>query len=72
MSESLRVGIIGLGRAGEKHARAFSRIPGVTVGALCDASRERLGPLTASLGARAYTDYRELLADPNVDAVSIV
>ena len=72
MSEPLRVGVIGLGRAGEKHARAFSRVPGVTVSALCDANRERLGALTASLGARGYADYRELLADPSVDAVSIV
>lgn len=71
MQEALRVGVIGCGRAGEKHARAFARMPYIALSALCDSNAERLGALCQSLGATGYTDYSELLADPRIDAVSI-
>jgi predicted dehydrogenase len=68
----LRIGVIGLGRAGEKHARVYARMPGVTVRALCDTDAPRRDALCRAVGAVGVSDWRELLADPGIDAVSIV
>jgi predicted dehydrogenase len=38
---------------------------------MCDVSRERAEEYASRYGARAFTSYDELLANPNVDAVSI-
>ena len=67
------IGIIGSGRAGMIHARNFDRlVPGSRVAAVSDPVAETrdaaLGELQA---AKAYADYRQLLADPAVDAVLI-
>ncbi len=67
------IGIIGSGRAGMIHARNFDRlVPGSRVAAVSDPVAETrdaaLGELQA---AKVYTDYRQLLADPAVDAVLI-
>ncbi len=69
--ERVRVGIIGCGRIATlqvlghlDHARA--RVAAVCDVALAERRRAEWG------AARAYADYRELLADPGVDAVEIV
>jgi UDP-N-acetylglucosamine 3-dehydrogenase len=70
---NLKYGIIGLGFFGEKHAEVLSDMPGVELAAV---STRRQGRLTEVAGRfavpKAYTDYRELLADREIDAVSIV
>jgi UDP-N-acetylglucosamine 3-dehydrogenase len=72
MSKTLRWGIIGLGWFGEIHAETLSTMPGVELAALCTRRRERLGAVADRLGvARRYTNYHELLADPEIDVVSI-
>ncbi|MDQ3815411.1 MAG: Gfo/Idh/MocA family oxidoreductase [Armatimonadota bacterium] len=66
-------GVIGVGTWGELHALVYANTPGARLAAVCDtdaARAERVG--TACGAARIYTDYRELLADENVRAVSIV
>jgi len=68
----LRVGIIGMGKIGEVHARAFRSVPGAEVAAICDAMPERLHAKGDELGlGRRYADYRKLLRDPDLDAVVI-
>jgi UDP-N-acetylglucosamine 3-dehydrogenase len=70
---TVRWGVIGLGWFGEVHAEVLSRLPGVELAALCTRRAERLDELADRYGvARRYTDYRRLLADPEVDALSIV
>jgi UDP-N-acetylglucosamine 3-dehydrogenase len=73
MTKTLRWGIIGLGWFGETHAETLSTMPGIELTALCTRRPQRLGELADRFGvARRYTDYRELLADAEVDVVSIV
>ena len=71
MNTKLRVGVIGLGQMGVVHAHALSHLPNVDVVAIADVDRERLRLMTDELGARPFTDYRELVQLPELDAVDI-
>lgn len=68
-----RMGLIGLGNRSRRHFSALELLGNVEVVALCDLESDRLrsarqGP---AAGAELYTDYRELLADDRVQAVTI-
>ncbi|OPZ86431.1 MAG: 1,5-anhydro-D-fructose reductase [bacterium ADurb.Bin429] len=66
----VNVGIIGMAGIAGAHLGGYDKCADARVVACCDvdpAKAER----GAEQGARAYLDYRELLADPEVDAVSI-
>jgi predicted dehydrogenase len=69
-SPPVRVGVVGLGYWGPNLARNFNAIPGCELTWLCDASfdaRQRLAETFPR--ARQSGDLRELLADPDLDAV---
>ena len=71
--ERLRIGVIGLGWFGEIHCQTIIGVPTLQLAALCTRNAERLKTLAARFGvAKTHTDYRALLADPEIDAVSIV
>ena len=71
--DRLRIGVIGLGWFGEIHCDAIIGIPNLELAALCTRTESRLGELATKFGVKkTYTDYRQLLADPDIDAVSIV
>ncbi len=71
-SKGVRWGVIGLGWFGEVHADNLAEMPDIELAALCTRRPERLDEIGSRLGVkRRYTDYRELLADPDVDVVSI-
>jgi len=71
--DKVRIAVIGLGWFGEKHCEALSGIPQAELHALCTRTESRLKALARTFGVKkAHTDYRELLADPEVDAVSVV
>jgi predicted dehydrogenase len=65
--------LIGAGGFGERHAQAYSRHPDVDFVAVCDLNAARARQVAEAYGARRWTsDYGELLADPEVHAVSVV
>lgn len=67
----IRVGVIGLG-VGERHVAAYKEIPGVSVTSVCDMDEEKLHAVADRQEvAGRYTDYRKLIEDPSLDAVSI-
>jgi len=71
--QRVRFGVIGLGRFGEMHCEALSSIPEVELAALCTRNEDRLRAHGARFKVeRLHTDYRLMLADPTIDAVSIV
>ena len=71
-SDSVRWGVIGLGWFGEIHADTLAGMPGIELAALCTRRHERLRDLADRYGVAArYTNYRQLLDDPTVDAVSV-
>lgn len=71
--DRLRIGVIGLGWFGEIHCDAILGVANLELAALCTRTPERLNSLSDKFGvSKTYRDYRELLDDPSIDAVSIV
>ena len=68
----MRIGIIGLGWFGEIHAETIIGVPNLKLSALCTRNPERLAQQGQKFGVeKLYTDYNDMLADPDIDAVSI-
>src|SRR5438552_2969103 len=66
------IGVIGYGYWGPNLLRNFSEVPGARVVALCDLRADRLALAEQRFPQLVTTrDYRELLANPQVDAVAI-
>src|SRR5436190_4028221 len=71
--ERLRIGVIGLGWFGEIHCDTIIGVPNLQLAGLCTRTPERLDALAAKYGVRkTYRDYRDMLDDPEIDAVSVV
>ena len=71
--EKLRVGVIGVGWFGTVHCRAIADHPQLELAALCDRAEDRLAQMAREHGvARTCTDYRELVEDPEIDALAVV
>jgi predicted dehydrogenase len=66
------VGVIGTGFGASVHLPALQKIPYVEVAAVCSRRAERALMAAAKHGIRKSTiDYRELIRDPDIDAVVI-
>ncbi len=69
----VRMGVIGLGWFGVKHCEALAAVPQVELAAVCTRTESRLAEVAATFDVPStHTDYNQLLADPDIDAVSIV
>ncbi len=71
----IRIGVMGLNR-GQALALDFAKLPGVEVAYVCDVDTRRLTASAKELAGRkdglapkTTTDFREILADPHVDAL---
>ena len=62
-----RVGMIGIGRKGAQHARAYRIDPRAQIVAAADSDQENLEIFCKRFGVPGYTDYREMLAVESVD-----
>ena len=82
----INVGIVGLGFMAATHIRAYRSVEGVRIAAVCNPSGRHLdGDFTGvagnvgatdpvrldMAGVKATRDFRELLADPGLDAIDI-
>ncbi len=68
--DEIRVAIVGCGRQGERHSRYFAGMgEGVRVVATADADVARAKKLADVHGCQWYTDYRDVLARDDVNAV---
>ncbi len=73
-AQTIGVGCIGLGTRGGDLINEVVNVPNVKVTAVCDVygpHRQKGIERSLNPAVKAYVDYRELLADPNVDAVII-
>jgi predicted dehydrogenase len=75
-SARLNLGVIGVGAQGQSDLRDFLRHPDMRVTALCDINRRNLTEARRIVAERygkddlkVYSDFRELNANPSVDAV---
>jgi predicted dehydrogenase len=70
--DKVRVGVIGMGM-GRNHALHYRDCPEADLVALCDQDEARLGQVAQEVHPRRlYTRWEDLLADPEIDAVSVV
>src|SRR3954454_15202339 len=67
----LRVGIIGLGRAGASLIPGVAQHPGVKITAGSDLRREALEKFALEFEAEVYEDAADLCLSKNVDAVFV-
>jgi predicted dehydrogenase len=72
VTDSLRVGVIGLGYWGPNLVRVLAEMDGADVVAICDQRHERLETISRRFpAARQYEEPRRLLADDAIDAVVV-
>ena len=70
--EPLRVGVVGLGYAGEQHLKNFTRMPNVEAVALAGLEEDRLRELGERYGVHElHRGWEELVARDDLDVVSI-
>jgi predicted dehydrogenase len=71
--EKVRFGLIGTGTWGNVHAETYSTHHRASLAAVCDVDEARARKAADLWGAgRVYTDYREMLRNPDIDAVAVV
>lgn len=69
MTQSIRVGVIGVGHLGRHHARIYGTLPSVTVVGVSDTDASRGHVVADECGVSYFQDLNELLS--LVDAVSV-
>ncbi|HZO88576.1 MAG TPA: Gfo/Idh/MocA family oxidoreductase [Chthonomonadaceae bacterium] len=73
-NDKVVIGVIGVaGRGYGAHMKAFGGFPDVEIGAVCDVYQTHLDRAVAATEgkAKAYHDYRQLLENKDIDAVTI-
>ena len=75
-NSDVRVAVIGFKSRGSGHISSLLKIPGVRLVALCDVDSSVLEKHVADLDkkgikVKAYKDFRECCADPDIDAITI-
>ncbi len=76
-NDTVRVACVGVRGQGNAHIRAYSAMPNVEIAAVCDVDESvlntRIDEIEKSGKKRpaAFTDYRKLLDDKAIDAVTI-
>ena len=73
MMDETKVGIIGAGGiAGGKHLPGHRNVEGVSIIAVCDIDRQRAENFAKQHDIKhVFTDYNDLVAMPELDAVSV-
>jgi len=70
--DKVRIGVIGIGWFGEMHVMTYQGVVNAQVTAICTRTQSRLKDIAAKYNVeKTYTDYHDLLADPDIDMVSI-
>ncbi|HTK09634.1 MAG TPA: Gfo/Idh/MocA family oxidoreductase [Ktedonobacteraceae bacterium] len=68
----VRIGVIGLGYAGEESLKGYQKLPNVEIVALAGLEEDRLHQLGQTFNIpHLYREYQDLLARDDIDAVSI-
>src|SRR5258708_246526 len=72
MSNAIAIAVIGIGFGQQVHVPAFGQNPRCTVAAICASQASRAQQVAAQLGIPRWSgDWRELIDDRSIDAVSI-
>lgn len=68
----LKIGVIGCGSiAKHRHIPEYMANEHAEIVAVCDIVKDRAEEMADQIGAKAYTDYKDLLKDESIEAVSV-
>jgi len=71
-ARKIRIGIIGVGQIGKSHVREYEPIPGAELIAVADIDKAEAQRVAELHGIpNVYTDFRELLARDDIEAVDV-
>ncbi|HEX8964922.1 MAG TPA: Gfo/Idh/MocA family oxidoreductase [Patescibacteria group bacterium] len=70
-NNSLHVAVIGVGNMGKNHLRAYSQIPFAKLVAVSDVNKQLGETLANKYHAKYYSDYKEMIKQEKIDALSI-
>jgi len=76
-NDTIRVAVVGMNGQGKAHIKEYTEMPKVELAALCDVDESVLAARLKELGQRGikapqtFTDFRKVLDDKSIDAVSI-
>ena len=70
-SDLVRIGLVGAGGVGERHARVLSGLPGVAVVGVADTRAYRADAVARRWGAAAFADARTLVETVRPDALYV-
>ncbi len=72
MSDKIRIGVIGTGQIGKHHLDNYSKVAGAELVAVADINGAEAARVAAQHGVpHVYTDFRQLLARDDIDAVDV-
>lgn len=67
----IKIGIIGCGKISDAHIRAIDKTDDAKIVAVCDISEESLNSAILKTNAAAYTDYRRMIEETQLDLAII-
>ena len=67
-----RIGLIGCGRISRRHLDVIGALPQLELVAVCDRVQSKAQEAAQTNGAKAYTDFEEMLCKENLDVVSVL
>lgn len=68
---TVNVGVIGVGAMGYNHARVYYKLEEANLVAVSDVSERTLNKVAKKYDAKGFTDYEDLLKDPEIKVVSV-
>lgn len=68
---TVNVGVIGVGAMGENHVRVYHKMEEANLIAVSDVSERALKKIEKKYGAKGYTEYVDLLQNPDIEVVSV-
>ena len=72
LKNTTNIALMGCGRICKKHAEAIAAAPGIRLAGVCDPKIERANDFAARYDVGGYSSLAELLANEDVDAVSVL
>jgi predicted dehydrogenase len=70
-TEGVRIGVVGMGSIGWRHAEMLARMPGVVVAALADVDDARRAAARDRWGVATYPSWEDLLEREQIDALFV-
>ena len=69
--KTINVGVVGVGAMGENHVRVYHKMEEANLIAVSDVSERALKKIEKKYGAKGFTEYSDLLENPEIEAVSV-